>query len=196
MATIESLSVIVRCDSVHETYPGGWDQFVKDVPRLRLGNDFRFVHIDFVMPDDAERYLDLVVSSRLDFRNVGHTKCHISGFDTKTGYNVANQALGQLENSNLHQWFFSATLRCISAPNGSVVQLTPHEFDFIEKLHEIPYTPIERTSLLIRIFGRDDYYTSRALDSLVRRLRTKMKKADDRNMPLKTAHGVGYVWSI
>ena len=53
---------------------------------------------------------------------------------------------------------------------------------------------ISRDTLLTGIYQRNDEHSGRALDSLVRRLRTKITAAGHAS-PIKTAHAVGFCFT-
>lgn len=54
---------------------------------------------------------------------------------------------------------------------------------------------VQREAILLELFNRNDIYTNRSLDSLVRRLRLKIQGAGLNAAPIKTAHSVGYAFS-
>ena len=83
----------------------------------------------------------------------------------------------------------------LAAPNGSCAELTAKEMQFMELLAATPGRPVVRDTLLTKLYLRNDEYTSRSLDSLVRRLRAKITADTGVAVPIKTAHAVGYCFS-
>jgi two-component system, OmpR family, response regulator len=83
----------------------------------------------------------------------------------------------------------------LAAPNGGTSELTAKEMQFLELLAATPGQPVLRETLLTRLYPRHDEYTSRSLDSLVRRLRSKIAADTGIEVPIKTAHAVGYCFS-
>jgi len=83
----------------------------------------------------------------------------------------------------------------LAAPNGSASELTAKEMQFLELLAATPGRPVVRDTLLTKLYLRHDEYTSRSLDSLVRRLRAKITADTGVPVPIKTAHAVGYCFS-
>ena len=83
----------------------------------------------------------------------------------------------------------------LAAPNGASSELTAKEMRFLELLAATPGRPVVRDTLLTTLYLRHDEYTSRSLDSLVRRLRAKIMTDTGLSVPIKTAHAVGYCFS-
>nr|WP_284694603.1 helix-turn-helix domain-containing protein [Geomonas sp. Red32] len=73
--------------------------------------------------------------------------------------------------------------------------MTGKEMKFIACLADAPGEPVARERILAALGYRDDQYASRALDSLVRRLRRKIEEEAHLPSPLKTVHGVGYCFA-
>jgi DNA-binding response OmpR family regulator len=66
------------------------------------------------------------------------------------------------------------------------------ELNFLEQL-ATSGDIVKREQLLIRLYRRYDEHSSRALDSLVRRLRAKIAEAGISDPdPIKTARSIGY----
>ena len=83
----------------------------------------------------------------------------------------------------------------LAAPNGNCSELTAKEMQFLEILATTPGRSVLRDTLLTKLYLRNDEYTSRSLDSLVRRLRAKITSDTGVPVPIKTAHAVGYCFS-
>jgi two-component system, OmpR family, response regulator len=83
----------------------------------------------------------------------------------------------------------------LAAPNGTISELTAKEMQFLELLAATPGRPVVCDTLLTKLYLRHDEYTSRSLDSLVRRLRAKITADTGIAVPIKTAHAVGYCFS-
>jgi two-component system, OmpR family, response regulator len=83
----------------------------------------------------------------------------------------------------------------LGAPNGKTSELTAKELQFLELLAATPGRSVLRDTLLTKLYPRHDEYTSRSLDSLVRRLRAKISADTGVAVPIKTAHAVGYCFS-
>ena len=192
---VEKLSLYIRCDRVHSLYPGGWNQFVQDIPRLRLCENYTHARVDFVMPEDAESYSLIMGLGKLEWFNE-QNDTNTPVFDFSNQMSSCECELSEVidQSINIDKWFFSPTRRCIKTPSNTFIDLTPREYTFVKLLNETPSIPVDRSHLVINIYARDDYYTSRSLDSLVRRLRLKIKQNGFQSIPIKTAHAIGYFW--
>ena len=80
-------------------------------------------------------------------------------------------------------------------PAGSAILLTAKEMQFMECLAESAGSPVRRETVLAVLGYRGDGYASRAMDSLVRRLRRKIEEEPCTPSPIKTVHGVGYCFA-
>jgi DNA-binding response OmpR family regulator len=97
--------------------------------------------------------------------------------------------------SQVESWCLHRNDWSITAPNGASIELTAKEMQFLGLLAETPGKPVTRETLLSKLYLRYDEYTSRSLDSLVRRLRAKIMTASGYSAPIKTAHAIGYCFS-
>lgn len=75
--------------------------------------------------------------------------------------------------------------------NGdSEVQLTKKESDLLALLIAHKNTIIERSTILERVWGENDYFMGRSMDVFISRLRKYLK--DDKSIELENIHGVGF----
>ena len=81
------------------------------------------------------------------------------------------------------------------SPQGVEVPLTSLEFRFLAKLAGTSDLQASRQELLQEFYSDADEYTGRALDALVRRLRTKLSNRQDAVAPIKTVYGTGYCFA-
>lgn len=90
-------------------------------------------------------------------------------------------------------WRLDVACWRLTAPDGASIELTALEHGFLMSLARHPGEVRSRRQLLDAI-GKDlASYDPRNLDALVLRLRKKVASATDLPLPLKTAHGMGYV---
>ncbi|MCW2478633.1 response regulator transcription factor [Candidatus Symbiopectobacterium sp. NZEC135] len=90
------------------------------------------------------------------------------------------------------QWTIFSTQWKLSCNQDALVLLSLKELMFLELLADKPGTPVQRKMILERLYQRDDYYSGRSLDSLVRRLRAKVASQIGVDIPIRTVHAVGY----
>jgi hypothetical protein len=66
---VEAHSVIIRCDALHGTYPGGWERFVADAPNRTLCSDGELARVGFMAPADSGAFIRHLV--RCGLRHCG-----------------------------------------------------------------------------------------------------------------------------
>lgn len=92
-------------------------------------------------------------------------------------------------------WHFDPDQWLLTSPSQVAVNLTGMELKLMRRLVIKPGETVERSELLMSIYGRDDEHAGRALEALIRRLRQKIIKTCSEPSPIKTFHGVGYSFS-
>lgn len=75
------------------------------------------------------------------------------------------------------------------------ISLSLKELMFLELLAAKPGMPVQKKTILLKLYQRDDFHSSRSLDSLVRRLRAKIVEHTGIDIPVKTVHAVGYCFA-
>jgi len=82
----------------------------------------------------------------------------------------------------------------LKACQGDTIKLTSLELQFLELLATAAGQVVPRDILLNALYKRHDEHSGRALDSLVRRLRSKITSSGHAS-PIMTAHAVGFCFS-
>ena len=98
-----------------------------------------------------------------------------------------------LENKQ-SQWKLLRNNRSLCLPTGEEIKLTSKEFDLIERLALSSNTVVLRSVLVTSLGYENDEQGNRSLDALIHRLRVK-KDGFKYNIPIKTVHGSGYIFS-
>lgn len=93
------------------------------------------------------------------------------------------------------RWTLDRTAWKLITPAGEIIGLTSREMQVLTALLETPGEPVTRDHLQRLLYPRIDEYSGRALDALVRRLRSKTSHAGGEPIPIKTVHAVGYCLS-
>ncbi|NTV01778.1 MAG: response regulator transcription factor [Chlorobiaceae bacterium] len=88
-------------------------------------------------------------------------------------------------------WSFIPGKWLLVTPDGKKIKLTPKERDFISLLASVSQEVATRQELLKCLEYLNNEYGHRALESLVNRLRRKIKDTCGHN-PIETASGIGY----
>lgn len=68
--------------------------------------------------------------------------------------------------------------------------LTRREADLLFFLSQNPNRVLERSAILIQVWGSDDYFLGRSLDVFISRLRKYLK--EDPSVQIETLHGIGF----
>lgn len=92
-------------------------------------------------------------------------------------------------------WHISPTLWELRLDDAPAVTLSQKELQLLELLAAQPGSAVPKRSILARLYQRDDYSSSRSLDTLVRRLRAKILRQLGQELPLRTVHAVGYCFA-
>jgi two-component system alkaline phosphatase synthesis response regulator PhoP len=75
---------------------------------------------------------------------------------------------------------------------GTLVPLTPLEFDLLRTLASFPGRVWTREQLLQRVWGQDYFGDERVVDAHVKELRRKLRDDATRPRFIQTVRGVGY----
>ncbi|WP_029009308.1 response regulator transcription factor [Azospirillum halopraeferens] len=92
-------------------------------------------------------------------------------------------------------WRLDRTGWSLVAPSGTTIRLTKLEMRFLLRLADSPETPVDRHTLSLAVYGTSLDHDSRALDALVRRLKTKVERACGTALPVQALYASGYVFS-
>lgn len=92
------------------------------------------------------------------------------------------------------EWRLSATNKSLCTPNSAEISLTGSEFNLIETLMQQPNTILKREEIVSLLGFELGRYDIRRLDTLVCRLRGKIRNTSGDNIPIHTFSKVGYAW--
>ena len=68
---VEGTSPIIRVQTIHDRYAGGWTAFADDVPNNTLCSDKELARVGFMMPQDCEAFVGLLERRGLTFLRDG-----------------------------------------------------------------------------------------------------------------------------
>lgn len=187
---------------------GGWNVVVIDIG---LPDQSGFVLVEYVRANTNMKVIILTARDALDDRVKGYdagadlylvkpVDCRelaaaITSQAQRHSSRVARQAPTQNLTPSNDLWVLAQSSWALVSPNGIQIQLTGKELQFIELLALSSGKPVARETLLLKLYQRHDEYTSRSLDSLVRRVRVKIMSATNVPVPIKTVHAVGYCFT-
>lgn len=92
-------------------------------------------------------------------------------------------------------WQLSSHNWSLITPYGKQIQLTVREFGFLQQLFVAEGQPVAKRKLAETIFGTRPINSGERLTVLVARLRKKCLAATGEDLPLKTAHMIGYAFT-
>lgn len=75
------------------------------------------------------------------------------------------------------------------------ISLSQKELRLLELLAAQPGSAVQKRTILALLYQRDDFHSSRSLDTLIRRLRAKVLSQLGLEIPLRTVHSVGYCFA-
>lgn len=92
-------------------------------------------------------------------------------------------------------WRFNARASKLSTPQGVEVPLTAQELILMRKLMETPGENVSRREIFAELGQPNDQYADRRLETLVSRLRSKVRATDaDSELPVRSRHNLGYAF--
>ncbi len=97
--------------------------------------------------------------------------------------------------ASMNAWVLHLSTRLLISPDGVEINLTGKEFNLVRILAEADENLIGRRQLLTLLAYPEDDYLGRAFDSLMLRLRNKIRKLTGEDAPVLNFHGVGYCFS-
>jgi DNA-binding response OmpR family regulator len=92
-------------------------------------------------------------------------------------------------------WQLNAQNWWLTAPAGKTLQLTAREFSLLHRLIKVQGQAVPKKDLAEEIFGQRIDNAADRLNVLVTRLRKKAEEAFGTQLPIKTAHQIGYAFT-
>ena len=104
---------------------------------------------------------------------------------------LAHRVFGQPESA----WRFNVKTSKLYNPKGNEIPLTAQELNFLRKLIETPGENVLRKEIFLALGQPNDHYADRRLETMVSRLRSKVRTADaDYELPVHSRHNLGYAF--
>lgn len=92
-------------------------------------------------------------------------------------------------------WVLAMKDWVLSSPQGKCLQLTTHEFMFLQQLLRADGQPVPKRDLSTHLFGARAQNGAERLNLLLTRLRKKAAEAFCEPLPVKTLHQIGYAFT-
>lgn len=106
-----------------------------------------------------------------------------------------DQLASQTTRLEISQYCFEpANLSLLHLPSGQEKRLTKREADLLHFLAKNRNRLIERSLILNKIWGKDDYFMGRSLDVFISRLRKYLR--DDPSIEIENVPGIGFCFKI
>jgi two-component system, OmpR family, response regulator len=102
----------------------------------------------------------------------------------------------QNQNEANEAWVVDKESWRITAPCSYRVDLSAKEMTFVSLLGEQAGSTVTRMTLLSALGYPNNQHGNRALESMVLRLRKKLAGCESGQIPVKTVHGAGYMFSF
>lgn len=154
---------------------------------LRIGADCYMVK-----PVDME---ELIENIKAIFRNkyvVADTlvkTMSLEGHDNLSG-NISVEP-----NTAQFNWLLSTQYWILTSPSNKVLSLTNREYRLLHLLISAQGQTVTKLDVVDQIIGKRCYNGNERLDVLLARLRKKTKTAMNVDLPIKTAHSLGYAFT-
>lgn len=104
--------------------------------------------------------------------------------------NISTRQFYRNEKYHLSSYEFDPHSQELLHEEGESYRLSPKETEVLRVLCQGINTVVKRKSMLLEIWGDDDYFSSKSLDVYISKIRKKLNL--DPNIILKNYHGLGY----
>lgn len=91
-------------------------------------------------------------------------------------------------------WSFDPARWCLISPGGLPIPLSTAEYRFVALLTTTPGTPVTRDQILVTL-GKLASEEDRSIDTMLSRLKQKVRKTCDQDLPIRAVRGLGYVFA-
>lgn len=108
---------------------------------------------------------------------------------------LVQKLMGRVLSAGEAGWTLSRINWTLQAPSGESIKLTRLEALVMQRLAETPGEAVSKDELAICLGQRPETYDMRRLEILVRRLRAKARDSLDVELPVDTAHRLGYAFT-
>lgn len=94
-----------------------------------------------------------------------------------------------------NSWQFESLTSTLTTPSGAAIRLTAHECILVRKLLETPGENVSRRKIFTALGQPDDLYADKRLETMISRLRAKVRAADSESeLPVRARHNLGYAF--
>jgi DNA-binding response OmpR family regulator len=179
---------------------------------LLTHNSYTLIILDRLLPEgDSLDHIDAIKSLHTGYiimlSALGMSHDRISGLNAGADYYLAKpvdldellavcrSVMRKTDNAvGTSEWYLSEERKSIVTPAGIELSLTGSEFNLVKSLMQDPNVIFKREAIVEKLGFNVDNYDVRRLDTLVCRLRGKVRSASHEDIPIHTFSKVGYAW--
>lgn len=178
---IEAISVVVRVASIHDAFAGGWSAFEELIPNATLCCDNEIARVGFMVPADAESFINKLESKGLRFIVDGES-VHIVVMEQNRGP-MAKCTWAEFGHIDLDGNPDHRIAACRLIDSGEPQLFTPAGWEYESSLSQtygfVPEGLSEKSLTFLRREGGVDVYLNAMTGKEVFIGRTRDSKADD-----------------
>ena len=108
---------------------------------------------------------------------------------------LVQKLLKRLKAPANNTWTLDKVHWTLAAPSGRQLKLTHSEAQVIQMLAQSPGAAVSKNDIVIALGHQPASYDMRRMEILIRRLRNKAKEQLGTELPLETAHRLGYAFT-
>ena len=108
---------------------------------------------------------------------------------------LVQKLLKRLKASANNTWTLDKVHWTLAAPSGRQLKLTHSEAQVIQMLAQSPGAAVSKNDIVLALGHQPASYDMRRMEILIRRLRNKAKEQLGTELPLETAHRLGYAFT-
>jgi DNA-binding response OmpR family regulator len=177
----------------------------------RASNTMDLIILDLGLPDGyALKWLEanpvgkagLIISSarslpqeRIDGMKSGADAYLVKPVQLEELSLLVKKLLRRLKTSELNTWTLDKINWSLTDPVGRVLKLTHSEALIIQMLSQSPGAAVPKNEIAVALGHHPESYDMRRMEILIRRLRNKAKDSLGIELPLETAHRLGYAFT-
>lgn len=197
-------------------YPASGISSISEYRSLDNLGDYALIILDRTLPDgdglnilEAHRKISKIPVIILS--GLGHVDERIKGLDADADHYLvkpvmmpellaivgryARRTTNLNQNDNDSCWLINSRQWEITSPEGLTVKLTNSELLFLNCFNELNGKKVERDEVVSKLGYRPEIYDIRRLESMISRLRNKVKDSGINDFPLVTVYGSGYAFN-
>lgn len=103
------------------------------------------------------------------------------------------RAVDRVPEDTSSEWSYDAAARRLHTPDGNIVDVTEGESRILSALINSSHMPVTRRALIIALGETPETYDPHRLDTMMHRLRLKLKGHGEPELQLRNVYGVGYM---